>query len=59
MSLFLRALKFLKNYIDGNFAYENYLQHHRKNHPDQKPLDKKSFFTAQQKNKFSKINRCC
>ncbi len=59
MKKFLTLFKSLKNYIDGNFAYENYLQHHVKHHPNTPPLDKKSFFEAQQKNKWSRINRCC
>ena len=51
--------KFIKNYIDGDFAYENYLRHQAIKHPNALLLSKKDFFSAQQKNKWSKINRCC
>jgi len=52
-------LKLLKSYINGDFAYKNYLQHHAKEHPNSTPLSKKDFFAAQQKHKWTKINRCC
>ncbi|MBU6140412.1 MAG: putative selenoprotein [Proteobacteria bacterium] len=49
----------IKDYIDGDFAYENYLKHHQKFHKDEKALDKKSFLKNLQNKKWSKINRCC
>ena len=55
----LKFLRLLKSYINGDFAYENYLEHHKKTHPEIAPLNKKDFFSAQQKNKWRKVNRCC
>lgn len=45
------------NYLNGNFAYQNYLKIHNQNHPELKPMDQKSFFKERARNK--KINRCC
>ncbi len=59
MKKFREFFKLLKNYINGDFAYENYLQHQHTKHPHLIPLSKKDFFAASQKNKWSKINRCC
>jgi carbon starvation protein len=55
----LSFLKLLISYFNGDFAYQNYLQHYAKNHPEEKPLNKKEFFASQQKRKWTKINRCC
>ncbi len=49
----------LKSYIDGDFAYKKYLEHHKEHHFNQAALDKKTFLNNRQKEKFSKINRCC
>jgi uncharacterized short protein YbdD (DUF466 family) len=49
----------LREYISGDFAYKNYLQHCKKNHMQEKALDKKSFLRDKEKNKWNKINRCC
>ena len=54
-----RAITSLKHYINGDFAYEKYLEHHNKIHFGQKALDKKSFLKNQLINKWSKVNRCC
>ena len=51
--------KKIKEYIEGDFAYQNYLTHLQKHHPGQQALDKKSFLKNQQKDKWNKINRCC
>jgi uncharacterized short protein YbdD (DUF466 family) len=45
----------LRDYISGDFAYQNYLKHH----PSEKTLDKKSFLRNKEKNRWDKINRCC
>ncbi len=45
------------NHLNGNFAYQNYLTRHQKNHPQKQALDKKSFLKDKARNK--KINRCC
>lgn len=58
MKLF-KFLKLLRSYLNGDFAYENYLKHQQQNHSNFPPLNKKDFLAAQQKNKWNKINRCC
>ncbi|MBP7710239.1 MAG: YbdD/YjiX family protein [Rickettsiales bacterium] len=45
------------NYLNGNFAYENYLKHAQKNHPEKEVLSKKKFL--QERVRGKKINRCC
>ncbi|MBM5782295.1 MAG: YbdD/YjiX family protein [Pelagibacterales bacterium] len=54
-----KIYKSFKEYIEGDFAYENYLKHHKKNHSEEALLDKKSFLKDAQKKKWNKINRCC
>lgn len=51
--------KTFKDYIEGDFAYENYLKHHNKYHKNTSVLDKKAFLKQAQKAKWNKINRCC
>jgi len=58
-SNFYNFLKSIKDYIDGNFAYENYLKHHQKNHNGEVVLSKKMFLKNMQKDKWNRINRCC
>ena len=48
-----------KNYLDGDFAYQNYLRHLRESHKMQKALDKKSFLRRREQEKWNKVNRCC
>jgi uncharacterized short protein YbdD (DUF466 family) len=54
-----KFLLLILNYLNGNFAYQNYLKHQKKNHPNQNPLSKKNFLREMQKLKWQKINRCC
>jgi uncharacterized short protein YbdD (DUF466 family) len=56
---FLRLAKSIKEYVDGDFAYENYLKHHAKIHIGEIPLDKKAFLKKLEKDKWNRINRCC
>ncbi len=55
----LNFLRLVKSYLNGDFAYQNYLTHHHKNHPNQPTLNKKEFILKQQREKWSKVNRCC
>ncbi len=50
-------LKLVISYLNGNFAYQNYLKIHNQNHPEIVPMNQKNFFRERTKNK--KINRCC
>ena len=59
-----KFFQLLRDYINGDFAYTKYLEHHQKNHSQQNPLDKKSldkksFLRERQRCKWEKINRCC
>ena len=52
-------LHLLKIHLNGDFAYQKYLEHHLQTQPDSKPLNKKSFLQNRQKRKSKSINRCC
>jgi uncharacterized short protein YbdD (DUF466 family) len=54
-----KFFQLLRDYINGDFAYKKYVEHHQKTHPQQNPLDKKSFLRDRQRCKWKKINRCC
>jgi uncharacterized short protein YbdD (DUF466 family) len=40
-------------------AYERYLEHHRRDHPDSKPLDRRAFYLREQQRKWTGVQRCC
>ena len=56
---FWKFFLLLRNYLSGDFAYQNYLQHHLKTNQDQEILSKKLFLRERAKRKWNKINRCC
>ncbi|RVU40235.1 YbdD/YjiX family protein [Rheinheimera riviphila] len=45
--------------LSGDDAYERYLRHQLSQHPDEPPLDRKSFFKREQERKWHGIKRCC
>ncbi|OFW81420.1 MAG: hypothetical protein A2887_03870 [Alphaproteobacteria bacterium RIFCSPLOWO2_01_FULL_40_26] len=47
------------DYLNGNFAYKNYINHQKEYHPQEKILDKKTFLRQLRESKWHKINRCC
>lgn len=55
----IKFIGLLRSYINGDFAYQKYVEHHLKHHDKEKLLDKKSFLRKREENKWSKINRCC
>lgn len=57
MKKILKVFKIIKNYIDGDFAYQAYLRHCKKNHTGEQILSRENFFRVRQKEKS--INRCC
>jgi len=62
ISYFKKLYKTISNlisFINGDFAYNNYLIHHYKNHKKLKPLTKKDFLRKKQQNKWNNVNRCC
>jgi uncharacterized short protein YbdD (DUF466 family) len=45
--------------LSGDDAYERYLQHLAAEHPEQTPVDRKTFFQHEQQRKWEGVNRCC
>ncbi|MEQ1602457.1 MAG: YbdD/YjiX family protein [Methylophilaceae bacterium] len=45
--------------LSGADAYERYLLHQVKHHPDKTPLTKAEFFKQWQDEKWAGIKRCC
>ncbi|MGO9445370.1 MAG: CstA-like transporter-associated (seleno)protein [Thiobacillaceae bacterium] len=45
--------------ISGDDAYERYLAHCAKAHPDESALSRKEFFQREQTRKWDGIRRCC
>jgi len=45
--------------LAGDDAYERYLAHHLRAHPEQRPLDRKAFYLERQRQKWSGVQRCC
>jgi uncharacterized short protein YbdD (DUF466 family) len=45
--------------LSGDDAYERYLAHTAKAHPDEPALSRKAFFQREQERKWSGIRRCC
>jgi len=46
-------------YLNGNFAYKTYLEHHKNNHKNHSPLTLKQFLNQRRNNKWQGVNRCC
>ena len=40
-------------------AYERYLEHHRREHPNTPALDRRAFYLREQQRKWSGVQRCC
>jgi uncharacterized short protein YbdD (DUF466 family) len=46
--------------LSGDDAYERYLAHWRAHHAGEgEPLDRRTFFKAEQERKWNGIRRCC
>ncbi len=52
-------LRLILEYLNGDFAYKNYLKRSAANSPQEKIMDKKSFLHHRQKCKWRNVNRCC
>jgi uncharacterized short protein YbdD (DUF466 family) len=54
-------LKKLWGSLNGDAAYDRYLQHWRQQHARQgaQPLSRKAFFAAETQRKWNGIKRCC
>jgi len=55
----LRALWHFVRALARDDAYERYLEHHRAAHGATPPLDRRSFYLAEQQRKWSGVQRCC
>ena len=40
-------------------AYERYLEHHRQEHAEERPMARGEFYMRQQQRKWSGVSRCC
>ncbi len=40
-------------------AYERYLEHHRKHHPETPPMNRHDFYMHEQQRKWTGVQRCC
>lgn len=46
--------------ISGDDAYERYLEHLKRHHPESQPLSRRSFFLSEQQRRWNGgPNRCC
>ncbi|HEY3486996.1 MAG TPA: YbdD/YjiX family protein [Gammaproteobacteria bacterium] len=57
---FLRQTWNVLRRLSGDDAYECYLDHLKRHHPDAKPLNRRSFFLSEQQRRWNGgPNRCC
>lgn len=56
---FLSAGLSLLRGVTGDDAYEKYLAHHHRTHPDQEPMSEAEFFKAQLEQKWTCVSGCC
>jgi uncharacterized short protein YbdD (DUF466 family) len=50
--------RFLRQ-VSGDDAYERYLEHVARLHPDEKPVSRAEHFRMRQEQKWNRISRCC
>jgi uncharacterized short protein YbdD (DUF466 family) len=43
----------------GDDAYERYLAHHYRHHPEAPPLSRRDWFARETERRFSGVTRCC
>jgi uncharacterized short protein YbdD (DUF466 family) len=53
-----RAIAFLRR-LTGDDDYERYLAHHAAAHPGAVPVDRRTYYLEQQRQKWSGVKRCC
>jgi uncharacterized short protein YbdD (DUF466 family) len=59
MKQFLSAGFNLLRGVTGDDAYEKYLAHHERTHPEQRPMNAEDFFKAQLEQKWNCVSGCC
>lgn len=59
MKQFLAAGFSLLRGVVGDDAYEKYLAHHERTHPEQVPMTPEAFFRAQLEQKWNCVSGCC
>jgi uncharacterized short protein YbdD (DUF466 family) len=45
--------------VSGDDAYERYVAHHAKEHPEQPLMTRKEYFVERQRQKWTGVTRCC
>jgi uncharacterized short protein YbdD (DUF466 family) len=45
--------------LTADDAYERYLAHHTRTHPDSAPLGRRAFYLSEQQRKWTGVSRCC
>jgi uncharacterized short protein YbdD (DUF466 family) len=53
-----RAWQFARQ-LSGDDAYERYLEHARRMHPEQVPMTRAEHYAFMQDQKWSRLSRCC
>ncbi|MFN0038968.1 MAG: YbdD/YjiX family protein [Burkholderiales bacterium] len=53
-----RAWHYLRE-VTGDDAYERYVAHQKKVHPEETPMSQRDYFKCRQDEKWSKVSRCC
>ncbi len=43
----------------GDDAYERYLLHHARHHPERAPMSAQDFYLSEQQRKWTGVSRCC
>jgi uncharacterized short protein YbdD (DUF466 family) len=52
------AWRFVRQ-ISGDDAYERYLEHASREHPDRPPMRRNEYYRFRTEQKWSRITRCC
>lgn len=57
--MIINFLREVINYINGDYAYQAYLNNIKNSNLQTQPISKKDFLRLKQKRKWLGINRCC
>lgn len=55
-------LAFLRRWLEwlnGDVAYERYVEHVRASHPDETPLSRAAFYRREIERRWNGVRRCC
>jgi len=59
MKTWARAVWAFIRSVSGDDAYERYLEHLARAHPETTPLSRRAFYDERLIQKWSGVNRCC